>query len=73
VNFFTPSFLFASLVWGSVGVGYFIYGKKQQSFSALVGGILMIAVSCLISSALGMSLICILVIAAVYLLAKQGY
>jgi hypothetical protein len=35
---FTASFLFASLVWGSVGVGYFIYGKKQQSLPAMVGG-----------------------------------
>ena len=26
---FTASFLFASLLWGSVGLGYFIYGKKQ--------------------------------------------
>ncbi len=73
MNLFSPSFLFASLIWGSVGVGYFIYGKKQQSFSALIGGILMIAVSCFVSSALGMSLICLLVIAAVYVLAKQGY
>ena len=54
-------------------MGYFIYGKKQQSFSALIGGILMIAVSCFIGSALGMSLICLLLIAAVYVLAKQGY
>jgi len=73
VNLFSPSFLFASLIWGAIGVGYFIYGKKQQSFSALIGGILMIVVSCFVGSALGMSLICLLLIAAVYVLAKQGY
>jgi len=42
---FSASFLFASLVWGSVGVGYFIYGKKQQSLCPMVGGILMIIAS----------------------------
>jgi hypothetical protein len=39
---FNASFLFASLVWGSIGVGYCIYGKKQQSFPAMLGGILMV-------------------------------
>ena len=70
---FTASFLFASLIWGSIGIGYFVYGKKQQSFSALGGGILMIAVSYFVSSALLMSLICILIILAVYQLVRRGY
>jgi hypothetical protein len=70
---FSASFLFASLVWGSIGVGYFIYGKKQQSLSPMVGGIVMIGVSYFVSSALLMSLICILVIVAVYGLVKRGY
>jgi hypothetical protein len=73
VNLFSPSFLFASLVWGSVGVGYFIYGKKQQSLPAMVGGILMVVVSYFIGSALLMSLISILLMVAVYMLAKRGY
>jgi hypothetical protein len=67
------NFLFASLVWGSIGVGYFIYGKKQQSFSAMIGGILMVAVSYFIGSALLMSLVCVLTIVAVYRLLKRGY
>ncbi len=73
MNLFSASFLFASLVWGSIGVGYFIYGKKQQSLPAMIGGILMIVVSYFVGSALGMSLISILLIVAVYLLIKQGY
>ena len=32
-------FLVASLIWGSVGVGFFIYGKKQQSLVPLFGGL----------------------------------
>jgi hypothetical protein len=39
----------------------------------MVGGIVMIAVSYFVGSALGMSLICVLVIVAVYLLLKRGY
>ena len=73
MNLFSPSFLFASLLWGSIGVGYFIYGKKQQSLSPMIGGIVMIAVSYFVGSALLMSLMCILVIMAVYGLLKRGY
>ncbi len=72
VNLFNPSFLFASLLWGSVGLGYFIYGRKQQSLSAMVGGILMMAVSYFVGSALAMSLICVLLMVGVYLLLKRG-
>ncbi|MGA2864848.1 MAG: amino acid transport protein [Verrucomicrobiota bacterium] len=69
---FNTSFLFASLIWGSIGVGYFIYGKKQQSIGPMAGGILMIVVSYFISSALLMSLVCLGIVAAVYFLSKQG-
>ena len=70
---FTANFLFASLLWGSIGVGCFIYGKRQQSFSAMGGGLLMIAVSYFSSSALLMSLICIVAVVAVYQLVRRGY
>ena len=65
-------FLFASLIWGSVGLGYFIYGKKQGSWVPMVGGILMIAASYMIGSALIMSLVALALIFAVYFLLKQG-
>ena len=67
------NFLLASLLWGSIGLGYFIYGKKQQSLSPMVGGIVMIGVSYFVGSALLMSLICILLIVAVYVLLRRGY
>jgi 4-hydroxybenzoate polyprenyltransferase len=70
---FNANFLFASLVWGSIGVGYFIYGKKQSSWPAMVGGVVMIAGSYFIGSALLMSLVSIAVMAAVYILLKQGH
>jgi len=72
-DLFNTSFLFASLVWGSVGVGYFVYGKRQSAPIPLVAGILMIGVSYFVSSWLLMSLICLAMIFAVYWLLRQGY
>ena len=70
---FNTHFLFASLIWGSVGVGYFIYGKRQRSWLPMVGGVAMIGVSYFVGSALLMSLICVGLIVAIYLLLKSGY
>ena len=70
---FSTSFLFASLVWGSVGLGYFIYGKKQGSWVPMIGGVLMMAASYFFSSALLMSLVCVALVAAIYFLLKRGY
>ena len=50
------SYLFAALVWGSIGMGFAIYGKKQRAAVPLVGGIVLMGISYLISSALYMSL-----------------
>ena len=72
-NMFSTNSLFASLVWGSVGFGYFVYGKKQRSWIPMVGGVLMMVLSYLVSSALLMSLICIGLMAAVYVSLKRGY
>jgi len=66
-------FLFASLVWGSIGVGYFIYGKKQQATMPMVGGAVMVAISYLVGSWFWMSLFCLALMFAVYWLVKQGY
>jgi hypothetical protein len=72
-NLFNSSFLFASLFWGSVGVGYFIFGKKQGEMMPLIGGIVMVAESYFVSSWLLMTLICVALIAAIYFLMKRGY
>ena len=70
---FGTSFLFASLVWGSIGLGYFIYGRKQASWPCMIGGLLMMAASYFVSSALLMSLISVALIAGVYFLLRRGY
>ena len=72
-SLFAPSYLFANLLWGSVGGGYWIYGKKENELMPMIGGIAMIVVSCFISSWLLMSLLCIVLMVAVFWLIKQGY
>ena len=73
VNLLDSKFLFASLVWGSVGVGYFIYGKKQEAMIPMIGGLVMIALSYFVGSWFWMSLSCVGLMAAIYWLVKQGY
>ncbi len=63
---FNANTLFASLIWGSVGVGLIIYGKKQASIVSFIGGVVMLAASYLASTALGMSVVCVGVIGVMY-------
>jgi hypothetical protein len=65
-DMFDSSTLIASLIWGSVGLGFAIYGKKQQDAPPLFGGIALIAVSYFIGSALLMSLAAAGIIAAIF-------
>ena len=70
---FDTNFLFASMLWGSVGVAYCIYGKRQRAITPFFGGVLMIAVSYLVGNVVMMSLLCLGLMAAVYYLAKQDF
>jgi hypothetical protein len=72
-NLLNAHYLVASLIWGSVGLGFFIYGKKQQSMVPMLGGLLIIGISYFIDSALYMSLAAIALLAGVYWLKKQGH
>lgn len=65
-SLFDAKFLFASLIWGSIGGGYWLYGKKQRSTPAMVGGAAMVSASYFIDSALLMTLVCIGLIVGVY-------
>ncbi len=58
--------LFASLLWGSVGAGFFIYAKKQRSAPAFCGGIGLIAISYLIASPLWMSVAAVGIITGIW-------
>ena len=64
----SSGYLFAALIWGSIGLGFAIYGKRQKAMVPLVGGILLMGITYLIVSVLYMSLVgAALVVAIVWL------
>ena len=65
MNIGSSSFLWASLIWGSIGMGFAIYGKRQRATAPLVGGIALVAISYFISSALLMSLVGVALVAGI--------
>ena len=72
-NLFHTDSLLSSLVWGSLGVGCVIYGKKQTEAVPLIGGLALVAVSYLVSSALWMSLVSLLLVGGMVAAKKLGY
>ena len=73
MDFLDTNFLFASLIWGTVGGGYLLYARKQREIVPFIGGVAMIAASFMVTSWFWMSVICIALMAGVYLMVKQGY
>ena len=63
MNWLNENFLLASLIWSSVGFGYWIYGKKQASLMSMIAGGAMIAVSTFVANILWMSVLCVALMA----------
>lgn len=72
-NLFNTGLLLSSLVWGSIGVGCVIYGKKQTEAVPLIGGLALVAVSYFVPSALWMSLVSLLLIGGMVAAKRLGY
>ena len=72
-NLFHTDSLLSSLIWGSLGVGCVIYGKKQTEAVPLIGGLALVAASYLVSSALWMSLVSLLLVGGMVAAKKLGY
>lgn len=68
---FTAATLFASLIWGTIGAGFFIYGKKQSAYIPMLGGLALVGVSYFIPSPLYMSLTSVGILAAIWFLLKR--
>ncbi len=68
---FDSNSLFASLLWGSIGSGFAIFGKKQGEPITLFGGIALVAISYFIESALIMSLASAALIAGIFWLRRR--
>jgi hypothetical protein len=66
------STLFASLIWGSIGMGFAIYGKRQKATASLLGGVLLMGISYFISSALAMSVVGVALVAGIVWRERRG-
>lgn len=70
---FDPGLLFLSLITGGVGFVLFIYGKKQDRWPQLAGGIALMAYPYFVPT-FGLSLaIGVGIVAAVWIAVRQGY
>jgi hypothetical protein len=66
-----PAALVASFLWSTVGMGFAVYGKKQQAAVPLCGGIALMLIPYFCSdSALTMSLISSAIVAGIVWLRK---
>jgi hypothetical protein len=63
---FSAATLIASLIWGGIGAGFSIYGKKQRSAPAMFGGIALMGISYFIWSAIWMSVAAVAIIAGIW-------
>jgi hypothetical protein len=70
-NWFNSNTLFASLLWGSIGIGFFVYGKRQREWVPMVGGVALLAVSYLVADWLWMSLSSLALIAGIWFLIRR--
>ena len=64
----TPSLLFLGLVFGSIGTGYLVYGKRQGAMVPFIAGLLLMIVPYLVSDAIGLTIVGLLIAAAPFVL-----
>lgn len=69
---FNTNFLLLSMLWGSIGAGFLLYGRKQAQTMPTVCGIVLIIAS-FIPSGWIMSGVCIAAIAGTTYLGKRGF
>ena len=70
---FSAGWLFTSLLVGSVGAGFFIYGKKQARLPQLCAGVLITLDSGLVSSTAWMCLGAGAILGALWLVLRAGW
>ena len=68
-----PTALFASILISAVGVGFFLYGKKQQRAPHLVVGIVLMGYTYFVTSVAVMLAIAAALLAALWLAVRVGW
>ncbi len=69
---FSSNWIMASFLVGTVGAGILMYGKKQSRAPQLIAGILLLAVSGIVSSPGWMVACAVLVISALWVGTRAG-
>jgi hypothetical protein len=70
---FDPTSLLLSILISAVGVGFFLYGKKQQRWPQLVVGIVLMGYTYFVSSIALMLAIAAALVVALWLAVRMGY
>ena len=70
---FDPTSLLVSLLISALGVGFFIYGRKQQRWPHLVVGIVLIGYTYFVSSVAVMLAIAGALVVALWLAVRMGW
>ena len=68
-----PALLFLSLVTSGIGFVLFVYGKKQERWPQLVGGIVLMVYPYFVTTVLLNVVVGAAIVAAVWLAVRQGY
>jgi hypothetical protein len=69
---FSTSYLIASLIWGAIGAGFCIYGKKQRSAPAWLGGLALVGITYFVPNVIWMSLTAVGIIAGIWFWSRQS-
>jgi len=68
-----PGWIFLSLIIGGVGLGLFLYGKKQSRWPHLVAGLILMGYTYFVGSALAMVAIALAVLAILWWAVRRGW
>jgi len=69
----SPDGLFASLVIGALGMGIFLYGKRQERYPQLVGGMALMVYPYFVAGGARTWTIGALIVGAIVLAVQTGY
>jgi hypothetical protein len=70
---FDPASLLVSVLISAVGVGFFLYGKKQQRWPHLVVGLVLMGYTYFVSSVAVMLAIAVGLVVALWFAVRMGY
>jgi len=70
---FDINFLLASMVWGTVGAGCLVYGKKQSAAPAIIAGLALVVASAVIHSPLLLSVLSLLCLSGMVWAIRRGF